>query len=161
MEPDSNQQSSTSGTRRIVDCPVGSSGLGRVRSSTAGRCRSVISVPKSRWSSSIEPYTSTLGYVGSSLFHTGIGEPQNRFRLIAQSRAFSIHLPKLPSLTCSGTQVISWFSSTIRSRNSVTLTNHDEIAAVHERLRAAPAVRIRVVVAVMAHDRTLVLQTVG
>ena len=34
IDPDSNQQSSTSGTRRIIDIPLGSSGLGRTRSST-------------------------------------------------------------------------------------------------------------------------------
>ena len=40
IEPLSNQQSSTSVTRRFIDCPVGSSGLGRTHSSTAGRWRS-------------------------------------------------------------------------------------------------------------------------
>ena len=34
IEPDSNQQSSTSSTRRIIDLPVGSSGFGRTSSST-------------------------------------------------------------------------------------------------------------------------------
>ena len=34
------------------------------------------------------------GSAGSSLFHTGIGEPQNRLRLIDQSRALASHLPK-------------------------------------------------------------------
>jgi len=102
--------------------------LGRTSSSIAGRCRSWTVTPKSAWSSAIEPYTSMRGYAGSSLFHTGIGEPQKRLRLIAQSRAFSSHLPNEPSLTCSGTQVICWLSSTMRSRISVTLTNHDEMA---------------------------------
>ena len=68
------------------------------------------------------------GTSGSSLRHTGIGEPQKRLRLIDQSRAFSSHLPKLPCLRCSGTQVICSLSSTMRSRNLVTSTNHDEIA---------------------------------
>ena len=68
------------------------------------------------------------GYVGSSDCHTGIGEPQKRFRLIDQSRALAIHLPKLPSLMWAGCQVICSLSSTIRSRNAVTWTNHDEIA---------------------------------
>ena len=68
--------------RRIVLRPVGSSGFGRVRSSMYGRCRSTSPSalrgrrPKSRSMSSSEPYTSTRGYSGSSLFHTGIGEPQ-------------------------------------------------------------------------------------
>src|SRR5690606_12025277 len=128
MEPDSNQQSSTSGTRRIIDLPVGSSGLGRTSSSTIGRCRSVTFTPKSRSSSSSDPYTSTRGYSGLSDFHTGIGEPQNRLRLIDQSRAPASHLPNEPSLTCPGTHVICWLSSTIRSRILVTATNHDDTA---------------------------------
>ena len=68
------------------------------------------------------------GYVGSSLFHTGIGEPQKRLRLMLQSRALASHLPKLPSLMCSGTQVICWLSSTIRALIAVTSTNHELIA---------------------------------
>ena len=61
MDPESNHTSSTSGTRRITDSPVGSSGLGRVRSSIHGRCRSTSpwalrgSRPKSRSSSAREP----------------------------------------------------------------------------------------------------------
>ncbi len=68
------------------------------------------------------------GYRGSSLTHTGIGEPQYRLREIDQSRAPSSHLPNWPSRMCSGTQVICWFSSTIRSRNCVTCTNHESTA---------------------------------
>src|SRR4051794_14845316 len=112
----------------MVDAPVGSSGLGRVSSSMPGRCRSVTVTPKSRASSSNDPYTSTRGYAGSSDFHTGIGEPQNRVRLIDQSRAPASHLPNWPSLTCSGAQSICWLSSTIRSRNVLTATNHDDTA---------------------------------
>src|SRR4051812_36736450 len=112
----------------MVDFPVGSSGLGRVSSSTNGRCRWVTSTPKARSNSSNEPYTSTRGYCGSSDFQTGIGEPQNRFREIDQSRALASHLPNEPSLMCAGVQVISWLSSTIRSRNVVTATNQDDTA---------------------------------
>ncbi len=54
--------------------------------------------------------------------------PQYRLREIDQSRAPSSHLPNCPSLTCSGTQVISWLSSTIRSRNAVTCTNQESTA---------------------------------
>ena len=61
-------------------------------------------------------------------FHTGIGLPQNRFREIDQSRAFSSHLPNWPSLTCSGVHSIRWLSSTMRSLNFVTATNHDDTA---------------------------------
>ena len=57
-----------------------------------------------------------------------MGDPQYRFRLIDQSRAFSSHLPKEPSFTCAGTHVICWFSSTMRSRNAVTCTNQLETA---------------------------------
>ena len=99
-----------------------------------GRCRStwpsrsVGSRPKSRSSSASEPYTSVRGCAGSSLTHTGMGLPQYRLRLIDQSRAPASHLPNCPSFTFSGTQVIRWFSSTMRSRKSVTLMNHDDTA---------------------------------
>ena len=66
------------------------------------------------------------GYVGSSLFHTGTGEPQNRLRVIDQSRAFSSHLPNWPCLMWSGTQRICSLSSSIRCLTAVTSTNHDE-----------------------------------
>ena len=68
------------------------------------------------------------GWAGSSDFHTGIGDPQKRLRESDQSRAPASQLPKMPSLTCSGTHVIRWFSSTMRSRKAVTLTNHEETA---------------------------------
>ena len=84
--------------------------------------------PKSRSSSSSEPYTSIRGYAGSSLRQTGIGLPQKRLREIDQSRVFSSHLPNCPSLTCSGTQRICWLRSSIRSRIFVVETNHDETA---------------------------------
>src|SRR3954447_25775926 len=112
----------------MMERPVGSSGLGRVSSSMPGRCRSAGRTPKSRSSSSSEPYTSTRGYCGSSLFHAGIGEPQNRLRLIDQSRALASHLPNEPSLTCPGTQVTCSFSSTIRSLNRLTATNQEDTA---------------------------------
>ena len=65
------------------------------------------------------------GYAASSLFHTGTGEPQNRLRVIDQSRAFSSHLPNWPSLMWSGTQRMPWLRSTIRCLTAVTSTNHD------------------------------------
>ena len=68
------------------------------------------------------------GYAGSSLRQTGMGEPQKRLRLIDQSRAPSSHMPNRPSLTWDGTQLISWLVSIMRSRISVTFTNHEEIA---------------------------------
>ncbi len=66
------------------------------------------------------------GYAGSSLRQTGTGLPQNRLRVIDQSRAFSSHLPNWPCLMCSGTQWISSLSSIRRSLTAVTWTNHDE-----------------------------------
>ena len=60
--------------------------------------------------------------------HTGMGEPQNRLRLMFQSRALASHLPNWPSLTCPGVQSISPFSSTMRSRNLVTATNQADRA---------------------------------
>ena len=68
------------------------------------------------------------GNSGSSLFQTGIGAPQKRLREIDQSRAFSSHLPKRPSRTCSGIQLICWLSSTMRSRNWLTRTYQEFIA---------------------------------
>jgi hypothetical protein len=99
---------------------------GRWRSTSPSGLRG--SVPKSRSSSSSDPYTSMRGYAGSSDLHTGIGEPQYRLREIDQSRALASHLPNCPSFTFSGTQVICWFSSSIRSLISVTRTNHDDTA---------------------------------
>src|ERR1700704_5750884 len=112
----------------MTDCPVGSSGLGRVSSAMAGRCRSVPTAPKSACSSASDPYTSTRGYCGSSDFHTGMGLPQYRFLLIDQSLVFSSHLPNWPCLTCSGTQVICSFSLSISSLIAVVDTNHDVTA---------------------------------
>ena len=45
----------STGTRRIVERPVGSSGLGRVSLSIMGRCRSFGRTPKSRSSSASDP----------------------------------------------------------------------------------------------------------
>ncbi len=112
----------------MVALPLGSSGLGRVSSSTNGRCRSVRRTPKSRSSSSSEPYTSVRGKSGSSDTHTGSGEAQNRLREMHQSRAPASHLPNWPSLMCSGVQLICWFSSTMRSRNAVTDRNQESTA---------------------------------
>src|ERR1035438_6770952 len=112
----------------MTDNPDGSSGLGRVSSSMAGRCRSVTSTPKSACNSASDPYTSIRGNCGLSDFQTGIGLPQHPLRLVDQSRVFPSHLPNWPCLTCSGTQVICSFSFSIRSRIVVVETNHDHTA---------------------------------
>src|SRR5260370_40526141 len=110
----------------MTDLRDGPSGFGGVSSWMAGRCRSVTLTQKSASSCASEPYTSTRGHSGLSDFHTGIGLPQKRLRLIDQSRVFSSHLPNWPCLTCSGTQVICSFSLSIRSLIAVVETNHDE-----------------------------------
>ena len=58
--------------------------------------------------------------MGSSLSHTGMGAPQNRFLLIDQSRAPSSHLPKAPSRTWLGIQLICWWAGRVRAVRSVT-----------------------------------------
>ena len=68
------------------------------------------------------------GWAGSSLFQTGIGVPQKRFREMDQSRAFSSHFPNSPSRTCSGIHFTFWLSSTIRSRMAVTRTYQEFMA---------------------------------
>ena len=74
----------------------------------------------------LEPKTSTRGYFGSSLTHTGIGEPQKRLREMDQSRALASHLPNWPSLTLPGIQLICWFNSSRRGLILVTDTNQEE-----------------------------------
>jgi hypothetical protein len=49
-------------------------------------------------------------------------------RLIDQSRAPSSHMPKRPSRTWPGTQLMSALMASIRSRKSVTFTYQDEMA---------------------------------
>ena len=61
---------------------------------------------------------------------------------IDQSRAPSSHLPKSPSRTCPGIQLMSWLSSTMRSRMSVTFTYHESEGLIDQRLVSAPAVRV-------------------
>ena len=68
------------------------------------------------------------GYCGSSDFQTGTGLPQNRFRVIDQSRAFSSHRPNCPCWMWSGVHEISSLSSSIRSLIFVTSTNQLETA---------------------------------
>ena len=52
--------------------------------------------------------------------------PQKRLRVIDQSRALASHLPNEPCWMWSGTQRMSWLSSSSRSLTAVTSTNHDE-----------------------------------
>ena len=92
--------------------------VGSARRCTAGAGSSG-RTPKSRSSSSrlaVDVDARVLRVVGHP--HRDRACPSSGFAMIDQSRAPSSHLPNWPSLTCSGIQVISWFSSTIRSRNS-------------------------------------------
>ena len=57
-----------------------------------------------------------------------MGAPQYLLRLMFQSLAPSSHLPNWPSRMCSGDHSICLLSSTIRSRNVVTATNHEGTA---------------------------------
>ena len=57
-----------------------------------------------------------------------MGEPQNRLREMDQSRALATHVPNWPCLTLPGIQVISSFSSSMRSLIWVTLTYQDVTA---------------------------------
>jgi len=59
---------------------------------------------------------------------TGRGVPQERLRPKAQSMLFSSQLPKRPFLICSGTQLISWFSWTMRSLIALVLMNQVGLA---------------------------------
>ena len=143
----------TSVTRRIVDATgrvvgVGPGQLvderpvqvGRVARRSRARARRASRRRRSR------------GYAGSSLFQTGIGLPQNRLREIDQSRVFSSHLPNWPSLMCSGTQRICWLSSSIRSRIFVVDDEPRRHRHVDQRLAAAPAVRVGVLVGLAAQQ---------
>src|SRR3989338_1218133 len=112
MPPDSNHTSKTSGTRRIS--PPHFLQV-KTMSSILCLCKSVIFCPDNCSSSSTDPTTVTLSHLGFGIWdlgfsvwqsQTGKGVPQNRLREIAQSRAPSCHLPKRPSLICSGTQRI-------------------------------------------------------
>ena len=92
------------------------------------------------------------GYFGSSDFHTGIGAPQKRLRPMFQSRALASQLPKMPSFTCAGIQSMPWLSSTMRSRKFGDLHVPGRHRLVDQRLIGAPAVRIVVVVGLVADD---------
>ncbi len=57
-----------------------------------------------------------------------MGEPQYRLREMDQSRALATHVPNCPCFTLPGIQVISSFSSSMRSLIWVTLTYQDVTA---------------------------------
>ena len=94
MEPDSNQQSKTSSTRRSGGFDGSDEGISMP--STCCRCRSAtdpFGSPAFRSSSATEPITTTS--LPSAEVQTGRGVPQKRERETAQSRADSSQLWKL------------------------------------------------------------------
>jgi hypothetical protein len=93
---------------------------GIVMPSMNSRCKSSTWTPLSSLSSAIEPTTTISS--PSSLSHIGIGVPQKRLRLTAQSRAFSSQLWKRFSCTKPGTQYVFLLFSTSRSLIASTLT---------------------------------------
>ena len=92
------------------------------------------------------------GYAGSSLFHTGTGEPQKRLRVIDQSRAFSSHLPNWPSLDVVGhpADLLVELEHPLLERGHLDEPRRD--ALVDQGLAAAPAVRVGVVVGLAAQQ---------
>ena len=110
----------------MVDRPVGSSGLGRVEL-VDGRTVQVVgpdaevALELVQAAVDVDPRDSA----GRRSSTPGSGAPQNRFRLMDQSRAPSSHLPKAPSRTWAGIQSISWLSSSMRSLTAVTFTNQE------------------------------------
>ena len=64
----------------------------------------------------------------SGLRQIGSGVPQKRLREMAQSRAFSSHLPNRPSRRCSGTQEVALLASTSCSLIASTFTNQVDTA---------------------------------
>src|SRR3989338_768034 len=123
MEPESNQVSSTSGIRFIASPLLAH---GNVISSTMCLCKSVTFSPLAFSNSATDP--NTRYFLHSSHCHTGITLAQNRWREIDQSRAPSSHLPNLPSLMCSGDQLIFLASLMALSFTSVTFTNNEDVA---------------------------------
>ena len=123
MEPDSNQQSNTSSTRRSTPRPVAD---GMVRPSTYSRCRSVTRTPVRASSSAMEPTTTTSS--PSSEIQMGSGVPQNRLRLTAQSRASRSQLAKRPTFTDSGTHAVLSLAASSRSLMASTRTNQEGTA---------------------------------
>ena len=94
------------------------------------------------------------GRRGRRCCHTGMGAPQKRLRRdrpVAGARRATCRTA--PSLTWSGIQLISWLSSTRRSRKSVTSHVPGRHGPVDDRRVGAPAVGVVVVVGVVARAR--------
>src|SRR5262249_40875541 len=98
IAPESNQQSSTSGTRRITPPQFSHCS---VTSSMYGLCRS-----KSSLSPSSAAELTHLCCLHCSQTQNGSGVPQSRDREMAQSTLFSSQSPMRPVLTWAGTQLV-------------------------------------------------------
>src|ERR1700691_1857239 len=121
IDPESNQTSTTSGTR---DASSPQDGQGNVMSSTYGRCGSSPdrSRPASPDSSASEP---TQVRCSSGHSHSGSGVPQNLVRDSAQSTLFRSHSPYRPSLIVGGCQLVFSFSASSLSLIEVVLMYQD------------------------------------
>src|SRR3989344_2760526 len=132
MEPESNQVSNTSGTRRIIPLPAfaeasaGKHSHGTVISSTMCLCKSFTFFPLA--SSSSEALPNTFSFLHFSHFHIGITLAQKRWRETDQSRAPKSQSPKRPSLICAGDQLMFLAFLSKSSLSFVTETNHDDVA---------------------------------
>ena len=158
MQPDSNQQSSTSGTRRIIERPVGSSGLGRTRSSTCGRCRSVTVTPKSRSSSAsdaVDVDARVRGVVALPHRDRRAPEPVAADGPVAGVRQPLAEAAVLDVLGHPGDLLVQ-LDHAVAERGDLHEPRADR--AVDERLGAPPAVRVRVLVGVVAHDEAARLE---
>src|SRR3989339_302864 len=137
MEPDSNQQSSTSGMRFITPPHFLQ---GKVILSTICLCKSSTFCPPNFSNSSTLPIT----FISLHVFfcrdakfcvstlppqrQIGIALAQNLCLEIDQSRAPSSHCPNRPSFMCFGVQFISSASFNALSFISVIFTNHEAVA---------------------------------
>src|SRR3989304_4921085 len=102
MDPDSNQQSKTSG----ILCASPPHLHLIFTSSINGRCKSLILASPIFFSSSSFSEPMQIYFSHSLHCQRGIGAPQKRFLEIAQSRASESHFPNLPFLMCVGIQWI-------------------------------------------------------
>ncbi len=126
MLPESNQQSMTSGTRRIVPSHRSQD---QVMASTQGRwicrCRSTSrAIPSGDFATiaSMEAGASACSQASQIQMLSGV--PQNRSRDSAQSTLLRRKSPKRPSLRCSGSQCTAWLLSSASRLRLVVRTNH-------------------------------------
>ena len=127
MLPESNQQSMTSGVRRMVPSQPAAGAaeddlvdVGPVQVQTTGRDRSARSARRGRWAGAAAPQASQI--------HTFSGVPQNRLRLSDQSMLPASQLPKRPDPTSGGAQAMSALACTSWSRMRLVAMNQLGVA---------------------------------